>query len=176
MLKVLIVIDLVFFLSGFPQREYQMEYELINQVLESKSIQLLDEEFYFSEKGKFETYGEFSLAFSQDLLNPAKSFDLDSLYTPSQILEFEKKLKIQKPEQVDWNRIKHKAKISKPKDELSFGVQLSFPIIQKGKSDELYGFIFYNRTHLESGEKSIELYRLDGEKWILISSTVVAIS
>ncbi|WP_297336883.1 hypothetical protein [Algoriphagus sp.] len=56
------------------------------------------------------------------------------------------------------------------------GYQLSFPLIQEGKNEEIYGFVFENVMSMESGGVILKLYRKEGKKWTLLHETYVALS
>lgn len=169
--KALVVISFLFLLIATQLND--LEYDLINQILKSNQTVSLNEQF-FSYKEKFQTYGEFSLAFSNDLLDPRKSFDLDSVFSNQQKKEFDEKLKIEKSTKIDLRKISSSSegKIFDKKSKF----QISYPIIQKGVGDKLYGIIFENFPSFESGGRSVKIYRLDGKKWTLLHESIVSIS
>lgn len=160
----LIVLSYIFLFQSKPP---ELEYSLLNQVAGENGIKSIRSEFY-SPKDKFRTYGEFSLAFERDILDPTKSFNLDSLFTGQQIRAFEQSLQTEKPRKVKPKMIQ--AQLSKT------GYQLSFPLIQEGKNEEIYGLVFENVMSMESGGVILKLYRKEGKKWTLLHQTYVAIS
>lgn len=156
-----------------PVQVNNFEYDLINHVLNSKGITTVNENFYVTQD-RFQSYGEISLAFSADLLDPTKSIDLDSLFSSQQKIEFEEKLKGDKPNLIDANKISSSIEVRISENYSNF--QISYPIIQKGIDDMIYGILFENSPSFESGGRSIKLYRLDGENWLLLHESLVAIS
>ncbi len=162
--KVLIAISLIGLIG---HKSFELEYSLLNHVVGEGDLTTISSDFY-NHKDKFKTYREFSLASERDILDPDKSFNLDSLFTGQQIRDFEESLQTEKPMKVDPKRIR--SQISKT------GYQLSFPLIQEGKNEEIYGFVFENAMSMESGGVVLKLYRKEGEKWILLHETYVAIS
>lgn len=171
MLKVLVVIKSIIILMTYQYNN--LEYDLICHILKSKEIGKVNKQFYLS-KDRFQTYGEISLAFSIDLLDPAKSFNIDSIFSSQQKEELEKKLKSEKPTMMDTTKISNSIEIKISEDFSNF--QISYPIIQKGVNNTIYGIIFENYPSFESGGRSLSIYRFDNEKWTLIHESIVAIS
>lgn len=178
--KALIAIKLAFFLFVFDQQVDSLEYSLINHIVESREIKGLNGKFYSPSKGRFTTYGEYSLAFSHDLLDPSKAFDLDSLFSNDQKKEFEEKLKVKKNDTIDKSKIR-KSEILSGENRSSganksSGIRLSYPVIQKGLGNNWYGFLFEDSSYGESGGITLKIYRLEGKEWTLLHETMVSIS
>jgi hypothetical protein len=178
--KALIAIKLAFFLFVFDQRVDSLEYSLINHIVESREIKGLNGKFYSPNKGRFTTYGEYSLAFSHDLLDPSKTFDLDRLFSNDQKIEFEEKLKVKKIDMIDKSKIRKSeilsGEIGSAGANESSGIRLSYPVIQKGLGNNWYGFLFEDSSHGESGGITLKIYRLEGNEWTLLHETLVSIS
>lgn len=155
-----------------PVQVINFEYDLINHVLNSKGITKINGKYYASQD-RFQSYGEISLAFSADQIDPAKSFNLDSLFSSSQKMEIEKKLKGDKPILIDAKKISSSIEVRISENS---NFQISYPIIQKGIDDKIYGILFENSPSFESGGRSIKLYRLDGENWLFLHESLVVIS
>lgn len=180
MLKALIAINLVCILFVFTKQDDGLDYSLINYIVESRGVKSLNWKFYSTTKGRFITYGEFSLAFSHDLLDPSKEFDLDSLFSTYQKREFEEKLKVKKYDTIDKSKIRKSDIIIGENGSAGAnkgsGIRISYPIIQKGIGDRWYGIIFEDSIHGESGGRYLKIYRLDGKEWVLLHETLVSIS
>jgi hypothetical protein len=117
MLKVIVVIKSIILLASFQYNN--LEYGLICHVLKSKGIKKINEKFY-SSQDKFQTYGEISLAFSIDLLDPTKSFNIDSIFSSQQKKELEKKLNSKKPTMMDTTIISNSIDIKISEDFSNF--------------------------------------------------------
>jgi hypothetical protein len=178
--QILIVIKLAYFLYIIVQLYDSLDYSLINHIVESKEIKSLNGDFYAPSKGKFITYDEYSLAFSDDLMDPSKEFDLDSLFSTDQKREFEEKLKGKKNDTIDKSKIRKSNIITGENGSAGAnkgsGIRISYPIIQKGIGDRWYGIIFEDSIYGESGGRYLKIYRLDGKEWILLHETLVSIS
>lgn len=178
--KALIVINLACILFVFTKQDESLEYSLINQIVETRDFKILSENFYSPPKGKFTTYEEYSLAFSQDLLDPSKEFDLDSLFSNDQKREFEEKLKVKKNNTIDKSKIRKSEIINGENGVVGVnkgsGFKLSYPVIQKGIGNKWYGVLFEDSIYGESGGRYLKLYRLDEKGWTLLHESLVTVS
>ncbi len=180
--KSLLVLNLFFLISGQTFSQESLEYSLINKLTSDYRDHSLNEKFLVPPRGKFTSYGEYSLACSQDMLDPTKNFNLDSLFSNPQKIEIEGKAKSLKPEKIERELVNDQ-KVFFEKDKVSDSdmngfYSLSYPIIQKGIGDKIYGLIIVRSSWSggDGGEKLLKIYRLDEENWVLIHETLIGIT
>lgn len=180
--KSLLVLNLLFLISGQTFSQGSLEYSLINKLTSDYRDHSLNKKFLVASRGKFTTYGEYSLACSQDMLDPTKSFNLDSLFSNPQKIEIEVKAKSSKSEVIE-RKLVHDQNVFFQKDKVSDSDMngfhsLSYPIIQKGIGDKIYGLIMERSSWSggDGGEKLLKIYRLDEENWVLIHETAIGIT
>lgn len=180
--KSLHVLNLFFLIAGQTFSQGSLEYSLVNKLTSDYRDHSLNEKFLVPPRGKFTSYGEYSLACSQDILDPTKSFNLDSLFSNPQKIEIESKAKRLKPEEIDRKLVKdqnvffEKDNVSDLEGNRFFS--LSYPIIQNGIGDKIYGFIIESSSWSGGygGGKLLKIYRFEEDNWVLIHETVIGIT
>lgn len=153
------------------------EYDLLNQMLDGlKSKTVSPTALNFKEEG-FTNFNEFSMAFESDFLFGNEKFNLDSLFDEHQKLNFDKKLKEQGPLSFETKKVVNKQALISPGEDHNIWYQFSYPLIQRGKKDILYGFVLVRTIGPfgESGDETLKLFRLFGGKWVEIHKATVSI-
>jgi hypothetical protein len=180
--KPILALNLLILITGQTFSQGSLEYSLINKLTSDYRDHTLNEKFLVPSRAKFATYGEYSLACSQDMLDPTKSFNLDSLFSNPQKLEIEGKAKSLKSEVIE-KKLVHDPNVFFQKDKVSDSdmnrfYSLSYPIIQVGIGDKKYGLIIESSSWSggAGGEKLLKIYRLDVDDWVLIHETVIGIT
>jgi hypothetical protein len=179
MLKVLSVISLI--LLSFYKVE-PTPYDLINVIIENYKEGSLMKEFYEPNRDRFNSYAAFSLASENDLVDPIKTFNLDSLFSPNQKMEIDQKAKESHPRDINFKELKNPKILFDPQisRDLSNGIvyRISYPVIQKGINDKYYGMILERSfwSSGSSGESYLIIYRLDEEGWVIIYKSLVSMT
>jgi hypothetical protein len=179
MLKVLSVISLIL-LSFYKVQP--TPYDLINVIIENYKEGSLMKEFYEPNRDRFNSYAAFSLASENDLVDPTKTFNLDSLFSPNQKMEIDQKAKESYPRDINFKKLKNPKILydSQISRDLSNGIvyKISYPVIQKGINDKYYGMILERSfwSSGESGESYLVIYRLDEKCWTVIHRSLVSIT
>lgn len=102
-------------------------------------------------------------------------FNLDSLFTDSQILVLERQMK--KSPNFEAKDLSKELSMSKRKNSReNVFITISFPLISEGTGDCTYGIIKVSRVFEGEGETSFKYYRKCGETWEFLHSHLLSFS
>jgi hypothetical protein len=139
----------------------------------------LSEQFFWPSYSRINTYADLSSLNSRNVMRE-KVFSIDSLFNKSQQVELDKKWIAQKSIPIDQDQITSPNKLKRGvnKGFNSMTHIISYPLIQMGKNEVTYAFVFVSSSWDAGtgGNLFLKIFRQDSGMWIQIHQELVGIT